>query len=141
MKWNLGETQGYFCEFVQKYVRFVRSKAFFWLDSGSDPGLLCKLSLLVSRGGATQVLPPEGRPVQLVAKIGAGLSGPEDKSKELDAISGVRSPHSAILRIAWNHSLSSRVLADIDTPPGGTGEGHAAGSEETRSLGDPCIRT
>ena len=30
VKGSLGEKQGYFYEFFHKYVRFVRSKAFFW---------------------------------------------------------------------------------------------------------------
>ena len=40
-----------------------------------------------------------------------------------------------ILRIAWNHSLSNRALADIDTLSVGTGAGVWAWSEETRCPG------
>lgn len=109
---------------------------------GIESGLFVQVIHAIEQGrGAAQVLPHEGRLAQMVAKIGAGLSGTEDKAKELAATSGVRSAIRPILRIVGNHRLSSRVLADIDTPPGGTGEGHPAGSEETISLGDPCIRT
>ena len=74
--------------------------------------------------GATLVLPPEGRPAQMVAKIGAGLSGPEDKAKRLAALSGVRSHHSPDRK----ESQLKQPRADgIDTPPVGTGTGVRAG--------------
>ncbi len=36
MKGNPAENKGYFYEFFHKYVRFVRSKAFFWARFGVD---------------------------------------------------------------------------------------------------------
>ena len=52
VKGDLAENQGYFYGFFHKYVRFVRSKAFFLGDIGVDGSNRLMLSMLLSRGVA-----------------------------------------------------------------------------------------
>ena len=103
---------------------------------GVGSGLFVQVIHAIEQGrGATLVLLREGRPTRLVAKIGAGLSGPEGKAKELAAISGVRSAILAHSSDRMESQLKQPLAGEFDTPPVGAGAVIRAGFAETRCPG------
>ena len=63
---------GYFYEFFHKYVRFVRSKAFFGVSLGADPGYMSMLSMQFRRAirPCRSFSPAAGRLIVLMSSLG-----------------------------------------------------------------------
>ncbi len=93
VKGNLAENRGYFYELFHKYVRFVRSNAFFRVRFGAGSGLFVQVIHAIEQGrGATLVLLREGRPTQLWRKSGQVCQGQRIRQRNWLPFPGFAAP-------------------------------------------------